>query len=265
MTSERQRVDLPTVLGFGLLLMPLTTMWHEIGGHGAACVVTGGHVDALGAFYVNCTAPGRGAAVIVAVAGVAVDTVAALVLVQLWREARGDLARLALWLAWCDKAMVAAGYFLFSGVTGLGDLGPGVGGGIVPLPLPLVWRAAEALIGGVAYGLIIRVSMRALTAMLGDAPTTRSARRRIAHGYYAAAGCASLLVGLLNPLGLFITLASAVAASFGGLAGLISVGFAVPRGREERVFCVRRSWPVIIAGLVVAVAFAAVLGPTVSY
>jgi len=264
MAEQRQQVDLLTVLGLGLLLMPLTTMWHEIGGHALACVVQGGRLQAVGAFYVDCTAPGRAAAVVVAVAGVAVDTIAALVLVQFWRRAQGDLARLVLWLAWCDKAMVAAGYFLFSGVTGLGDLGPGDSDGIGPLPFPWAWRAVEMLIGGLAYALVIRAAIRMLTAMLGDSPDTRTSRRRIAHGYYAAAGCASVLVGLLNPLGLFITLASAAAASFGGLAGLISVGFAVPRGEEVRPFTVPRSWPVIVAGLVVAVAFAAVLGPSVS-
>lgn len=35
-----QRVDLATVIGWGMLLMPLLTMWHEIGGHAAACAVS---------------------------------------------------------------------------------------------------------------------------------------------------------------------------------------------------------------------------------
>lgn len=265
MNDGRAQVNLLTVVGLGLLLMPLTTMWHEIGGHAAACVAQGGRASAVGAFYVDCTGLTRGATIIVATAGVAVDTIAALIAFQLWRRARGDLARLVLWLVWVDKAMVAAGYFLFSGVTGLGDLGPGKGGGIGPLPTPLLWRAGEALLGGAAYFLITRAAIRTLTAMLGDAPSTRTARRRIAHGYYAAAGIASVLVGLLNPVGLFITLASAAAASFGGLAGLISVGFAVPHGADERRFEIRRSWPIVIAGLVVAVLFAAVFGPTVSW
>ena len=264
MSDRSQRIDLLTVIGIGLLLMPLTTMWHEIGGHVAACAVQGGRLAAVSAFYVGCDGLGRQADIIVAVAGVAVDTLAAVVLFQLWRRARGDLARLVLWLAWADKAMVAAGYFLFSGVTGLGDLGPGARGGVGPLPQPELWRAAEAVFGGAAYFLVVRAAIRMLTNMLGNAPTTRPARQRIAHGYYFAAGCASVLVGLLNPLGLFITLASAAAASFGGLAGLISVGFAVPRGEEQRPFEVNRSWPVIAAGVLVAGAFAVVLGPTVS-
>jgi len=264
MSDRVQRIDLLTVIGLGLLLMPLTTMWHEIGGHAVACAVQGGRLAAVSAFYVVCEGLGRRANILVAIAGVAVDTVAAVVLHQLWRRVRGDLARLVLWLAWADKAMVAAGYFLFSGVTGLGDLGPGEGGGIGPLPQPELWRAAEAVLGGVAYFLIVRAAIRMLTAMLGDAPASRPARQRIAHGYYLASGCASVLVGLLNPMGLFITLASAAAASLGGLAGLISVGFAVPRGDEQRAFVVERSWPVIVAGVLMAVAFAVVLGPTVS-
>jgi len=120
-------------------------------------------------------------------------------------------------------------------------------------------------VGGVGYVLITRTAIRTLGAMVGDAPETRLSRRAIAHGYYLAAGLASVLVGLLNPLGLFITLASAAAASFGGLAGLISVGFFVPHGTELKPFSVRRSWPVIVGGSVVAIGFAVVLGPTVSF
>ncbi len=262
MADEAQRIDVATIIGLGILLMPVLTMWHEIGGHAAACAVEGGHVATIGAFYVDCEGLSGAAQLLVSCAGVLVDSVLALVAFALWRRATGDMARLTLWLIWVTKAFVAAGYFCFSGATGAGDLGPGVGGGIGPLPLPYLWRAAE-LAGGIAvYLLLVRAAIRTLTAMLGDAPATGPARRVIAHGYYATIGVAAVLVGLLNPIGIFITIMSAAASSFGGTAGMISIGFAVPRGPTTKSFVIGRSWAIIVVGVVVFVGFALVLGPS---
>ena len=130
MTDKTQRVHIATVIGLGMLLMPLLTMWHEIGGHAAACAVQGGRVTTIGAFYVECEGLAGARRMLVAFAGVGVDSVLALVAFRLWRRAKGDLARLGLWLIWVSKAFVTAGYLCFSGATGVGDLGPGAGGEI---------------------------------------------------------------------------------------------------------------------------------------
>jgi hypothetical protein len=262
MADEAQQLDLSTIIGLGLLLMPALTMWHEIGGHAAACAVQGGHVATIGAFYVDCEGLSGAARVLVSASGVIVDTVLALVAFALWRRATGDMARLTLWLIWVTKAFVAAGYFCFSGATGVGDLGPGVSGGIGPLPSPYLWRATEFVVGVAAYALLVRAAIRTLTAMLGDAAATGPARRVIAHGYYATIGVAAVLVGLLNPIGLFITIMSAAASSFGGNAGMISIGFAVPRGSTTKAFVIARRWVIIAAGVAVFVGFAWVFGPS---
>lgn len=266
MTSNAQtRIDPVTVVGLGLVLMPLLTMWHEIGGHAAACAIQGGHVAAIGAFYVDCLGLTGVPRVIVACAGVAMDTLLAIVAFGLWRRTTGDLARLALWYVWVTKGFVAAGYFCFSGVSGFGDLGPGPDGGIGPLPMPWVWRAAFLAIGALTYWRLIVAAIRTLTEMLGDAAATRAARRTIAHVYYGTIGVVALLVGLLNPVGLFITVMSAAASSFGGNAGFISIGFAGPSGTDERGFVVRRNWGILAAGVLVSGAFAVVLGPSMGF
>ena len=262
MADETQRIDLATVIGLGMLLMPVLTMWHEIGGHAAACAVQGGHVATIGAFYVDCDGLSGAARLLVSCAGVMVDSVLALVAFALWRRARGDLARLTLWLIWVTKAFVAAGYFCFSGAAGVGDLGPGAHGGIGPLPLPYLWRAAELTVGILAYIVLVRAAIRTLTAMLGDSAATGPARRIIAHGYYATIGAVAVLVGLLNPIGMFITIMSAAASSFGGNAGMISVGFAVPGGATTKPFVIARNWAIVMAGVVVSAGFALVLGPS---
>ncbi|MEO8336838.1 MAG: hypothetical protein ABI664_17780 [bacterium] len=262
MADEAQRIDLPTIIGLGILLMPVLTMWHEIGGHAATCAVQGGHVATIGAFYVDCEGLRGAPRLLVSCAGVMVDSLLAVVAFALWRGAEGNMARLVLWLTWVTKAFVAAGYFCFSGATGAGDLGPGVGGGIGPLPSPYLWRAVELAVGIAAYVLLVRAAIRTLTAMLGDAAATGRARRVIAHGYYATIGVSAVLVGLLNPIGIFITIMSAAASSFGGNAGMISIGFAVPRGPTTKPFVIGRSWAIIAVGVVVFVGFALILGPS---
>lgn len=261
-----EQVGWPTVIGLALLLMPLTTMWHEIGGHALACVVQGGRVAAIGAFYVDCEGLAGWPQAIVALAGATVDAALATVAWALWRRARGDLARLALWYVWVDKAMTAAGYLAFSGVTGFGDLAPGAtgGGGLGPVPHPVPFRLAEVVLGGLIYAWIVRSAIRTLTTMLGGGGATAQARRRIAHGYYLTAGFAAVIVGLANPVGFVIVLMSAAASSFGGLAGLISVGFAVPGVGAPTAFRVAAHWSLVGAGAVALALFALVLGPTLT-
>lgn len=263
MTTNIQRIDRLTIVGLALLLLPLTTMWHEIVGHAAACAIQGGRVSTIGAFYVDCDGLTGLPRIVVACAGVAVDALLSLGAWLLWRRAKGDLARLVLWYLWIGKGFVAAGYFCFSGVSGVGDLGPGAGGGIGPLAMPLVWRGAFLLFGAIDYWRLAVAAIRALSVMLGDSSATSPARRCIAHLYYAALGVVAVLVGLLNPVGLFITILSAAASSFGGNAGYISIGFAVPAGEIERPFVIARHWPLIGAGVIATLAFAVVLGPSI--
>lgn len=260
-----QRVDFLTVAGWGFVLMPLLTMWHEIGGHAAACVVQGGHVATLGAFYVDCVGLSGLPDVIVACAGVTVNLLLAIVAHGLWRRATGDASRIVLWLVWVSEAFVASGYFLFSGATGFGDLGIGKGGSLSGLDLAWPVQVGEILFGVASYVLLVRAAIQALDAMIGKGPETRRARRLIAHVYYASVGMAAVLVGLLNPLGIVITVLSAAASSFGGLAGFISIGFAAGTEGVARPVLFPRNLLVVGLGLVMAVGFGAVLGPSVQF
>jgi len=257
----KQRVDLFTIAGLGMLLVPLLTMWHEIGGHAAACVVQGGHISTLGAFYVDCDPISPTRDLVVASAGVAVNILLACIVYRLWLRATSDMARLILWLIWVGEGFVAAGYFCFSGVSGFGDLGTGPQGSFAHLPYPWLIRILEIAIGVPAYILLVQQGIRSLRTMLGGGPETNTSRRRIAHGYYATAGIVAVLVGLLNPVGIVITILSAAASSFGGLAGFISIGFA-GNSESPKDFQIKRQWLLILAGMAVTLAFAIVLGPS---
>ncbi len=192
-----------------------------------------------------------------------VDGALASVAYLLWRRATGDTARLMLWLLWVTKAFVAAGYLCFSGVTGVGDLGPGADGGIGPLADHWLWRIGEASVGIALYTWLVRRAISTLSTMVGDSPATRSVRREIGYPYYLTLGIAAVIVDLFNPVGLFITIMPSAASSFGGNAGFLAVAPNVPNGRRQLRFVVPRNLPMLVLGIAATLVFAIVLGPSI--
>jgi hypothetical protein len=262
-TGTTPRVDLWTLAGLALLLLPLLTMAHELGGHALACVASGHLPSQLGAYYIECPGTGPWAHRLVAMAGTGMDVVLAVLALLGWHRARQPLPRLVLWIVFTVKGMVAAGYWMFSGVSNLGDWGPAAGGGIGPLPWPWLWRAVMFAIGLAVYIGVVRQSIRMLRTMLGGGEVAGRTQWHIAMAIYLIGGVSAVLVSLFNPLGIVITLMSAIASSFGGTAGLFNVAYAKPCNEPPRGFVIDRSYAIFVAGVLMTLAFAAVLGPTV--
>ncbi|MBT2187900.1 hypothetical protein [Sphingobium nicotianae] len=260
--TARQEVDRPTLAGMVLLLAPLLTMAHEIGGHGSACLLTGGTIEAIGAYYVDCHSATALAGRIVALAGTVADLMVGAVAFLLWRWAQSASLRIFLWMVFTCKLLVAAGYPLFSGVTGIGDWGVGMQGGLGPLPYPWVWRVALALLGLAAYLGVMRLASRTLDAMIGGTEASVRLRRLIPMTLYLGSGAVAIIVGLFNPVGLFILLASAIASTFGGMAGLFNVAFRQPPSEPAREVVLARQPVLIGLGVAAVIAFALVLGQT---
>ncbi|GAA0259066.1 hypothetical protein [Rhodanobacter caeni] len=262
-THPRPWIDRWTLAGLALLLLPLLTMAHELLGHAVACVATGHQPGELGAYYVECPGTQGWSSRIVAMAGTGMDVVLAVLAYLAWRRLRRPLPRLVAWAVFTVKGMVAAGYWMFSGVTNLGDWGPDVGGGLGPLPWPWLWRVVLFVAGLVAYIQVVRAAIRMLGAMLGGGEQAARTQRQTAMTLYVVGGVSALLVSLFNPLGMVITLTSAIAASFGGTAGLFNVAYARRSTLPAQDFHIGREPVLIILGVLVTVAFAVVLGPTI--
>lgn len=261
--SAMPRVDRWTLAGLALLLLPLLTMAHELAGHALTCVATGHLPSELGAYYIECPGTGPWARRIVAMAGTGMDVVLAVLASIAWGRLRRPLPRLVLWIVFTVKGMVAGGYWMFSGVSNLGDWGPDVGGGIGPLPWPWLWRAIMFAVGLYVYIAVVRRAIRMLREMLGGGELAHRVQWRIAMTIYLIGGVSAVLVSLFNPLGIAITLMSAVASSFGGTAGLFNVAYAKPCNEPARDFVIGRHYAIVVAGVLLTLAFAAVLGPTV--
>lgn len=258
---QKQHIDRVTIIGWAMVLMPVLTMWHEIGGHAAMCALQGGRVQEIGAFYVQCRGLTGTPEILVACAGAGVNVILAVIAFFMWRRARTDISRLVLWLVWVTQGFVAAGYPAFSGITGTGDFGVGRGGALAGHGLPAGIGYLEAFVGIGAYALLVRTAARTLTTLLGDGLASLPARLEVTRTYYISAGVAALLVGALNPIGVFVTIMSAMASTFGGLAGLFRVGSKVSASGSDRPFQFPRNKTVVVVGMAIFVAFAAVLGP----
>lgn len=263
MKNARTAIDPITVIGLIAVLGPLLTMAHELGGHALACLATGNVLTELGAYYVNCSASSLWGQRVVAAAGPSVDILLAVLGWLAWRVLRQPLARLAAWVVAVFKGLVAAGYWLFSGVVGIGDWAPGAHGGMGMMAYPWLWRAVLTVVGLVAYIAVVRWAMRGIDAMLGGGVLAQGVRRRSVLLMYATNGAIAILVGLFNPVGFWIILASAAASSFGGLAGLFNVAYRAPQPGRPEPFCVERSYTLLVLGLLTSAVFAVILGPTI--
>ena len=256
-------VDGISVAALALVLMPLLTMAHELGGHAAACVLTHGRLTAVSAFYVDCDSASLLSKRLVALAGPTMDAALAVLLYGVWGNSRGDWPRLILWYCWLCCGFEAAGYMMFSGLLGLGDLGPTGDGGLAPVSHPLLWQIGLAVIGVITYVALVGAGQRTLTGMIGPGLATRNTRRKIAHGFYLAYVVAAIVASLPNPHGLDIILTSALASSGGAIAGLINIGFGARGTGSGSPFHIKRSLMLVAGGLVITGIFATTLGPTI--
>jgi len=78
------------------------------------------------------------------------------------------------------------------------------------------------------------------------------------------------IAGAFNPHGMILILISAAASTFGGTSALLWApnllrGTLIPYGPPAEPMPIPKSWPLIVASGAVALAFIAVLGPSVRF
>jgi hypothetical protein len=265
--GQPTRIDLVTVAALSAVAFIVSTVCHEALGHGGTCLAVGDHILDLGAYYVKCDR-GNGPAwtsQAIAAAGSTVNLILMAVFYLLLKARLSSAAprgsgSVFLWLMFALNGLTWAGYFLFSGVAGIGDWGTGDGAVLQGVPNALIWRAVMAVVGGGLYFLIGRAAGRLLGSVAGSQKTGRT----VSWTAYFTGGLIAIPVGFLNPLGLYVLLASAVASSWGGASGLLWCG-RFTRDDEVVTLSVSRNWPWIAAGLAIIAAYALVLGPTIHF
>jgi hypothetical protein len=258
--------DAPTLAAIAALAYVLSVALHEHLGHTAACVLLGSRPLEVGAFYVDCDAARLTGVGIrgVAVAGPLVSLLVGVLALAMLPRLAAPAVRCLTWLIGSMGLMTATGYLIFSGASGLGDLGLEADSLFHDVSHPVVLRLALFAIGVIGYRLAVRRAARAISASVPGSGAERiRAFSRITRIAYLSGAAVCLVIGALNPRGIIIVLESAAAASLGGTVGLLFMGRQLgPADAAAPSITFARQWGWIGAAALLVGMYAAVLGPT---
>lgn len=270
MDPERPRHDPLTIVAIALLAYVIGDVLHEAAGHGGACLLVGGRPLVLSTVHFECDSHAVGAwgERFIAAGGTLANLCAGALAVLARRRAVSASGAVTwfLWLLMAVNLLAGTGYFLFSGVGGIGDWADFVRG------LGPVWvtRLGLTVLGGFSYWLVVLRAVRALGPFLrGDGEERVRSATRMTLPAYLAGGILSCVAGLRNPVGMILVAISAAAASFGGTSGLAWMpqllrGERAAASGGTQLF-VSRSWGWIVGGAVAAAVFVLMLGPGVRF
>ena len=259
-------VDPFTVGAIAILAYMLGNVLHEGAGHGGACLLAGGKPLAISSVYFECGADSR----LVMAAGTLMNLLAGAVFFALGRLTGRNSPRLKyfFWIAMTINLFTGTGYFLFSGIGGIGDWGEFIHG----LGPQWLWRIGLTILGAVTYALAARISLLELHPLIGSDQAQRYQRAvRLTAVPYFAGGILMCIAGALNPQEWSSFSISAAASTFGGTSGLmwatnwLKRGTMIPFGPPANPMPIQRSWPLIVTACAAALAFIAVLGPSIRF
>lgn len=221
--------DFWTLAAFGVLAYMISSVLHEGLGHGGMAWLSGARQITVASTYMDAGFDTRSILAAGTVANL-VFGVLGLIVLRTIRAGAVPL-RLSLWALTAFNLLLGTGYFLFSGVAGVGDWAEWMKG-LTPM---WAWRVGFTLLGIVTYVLSAWLLARALVAIMGSAEESRL--RRMTWVMYFAGGFTACVAGARNPMGWKLVLISAAASSLGGASGLLwlpSIAGAMARKAREK-------------------------------
>jgi hypothetical protein len=243
-----------TIVSMAVIASATATLLHEGLGHGVVAWLRGDGVTELTSNHLSSVRPDRW----VEAGGTLVNLFVGAVALWCCRAAgaRANL-RYFLWIFAALNLLPGAGYFLFSGILGVGDWEAVISG----LPHQVALRIAMSLFGVGLYGLVVWRLAVAVRPFVPDRATYNVVGR---YPYYAAClfSCAA---GALDPLGLQLFFLSTAPAAFGGSSGLMWADSLMPKARAARELVVERQPAWWFAAGVIGIAYIVVLGRGVRF
>lgn len=255
-----------TIGAIAILAYCLANLLHEGLGHGGACLLMGVHAKVLNAIFLewdSSSVPAFARRIIAAGGGVInlLTGMIALAIVR-WARPRADALGYFLWLFATVSLLMAFGYLLFSGVSGIGDWIM-VFGGLAP---KVVVRSGLTLVGAILYFVVTpRLVVPPFRAFLNGSRAHELQIRRLLRFPYVVGGITFLAAGALNPLGFKLLMISAASAALGGTSFLAWCKIPEHPGSSdqspETALVLRAQGGWIAAGAVMLVVFIGILGP----
>jgi hypothetical protein len=260
---EPAAADAPTVAAIGVVAYALGNIIHEALGHGGACLLSGKAPIAVSTVAMRCSADTR----LVDAGGTVANFAAGALFFGLCRFGRwSPRIYFFFWLCMTINLLTATGYFLFSGVGGFGDWAEFIKG----LGPDWLLRLTLVVVGALSYVTAVRFSLLELRPLIGSEKEARVRRAfRLMLIPYLAGGTLACIAGAFNPDGWILIALSAAASTFGGTSALawsanwLRDARRIPLGSWNRPRPITRSWLWIAIGLVTAIVFIGLIGPSV--
>jgi hypothetical protein len=259
-------LDSLTIAATAILAYMLGSVLHEGLGHGGACVVTGGQALVLSSVHFECSND----KLLVLAGGTLINLLAGALFFLMGRLTSPNHPRWKyfFWIAMSVNLYAGTGYFLFSGIGGIGDWAAFIQG----FSHQWLWRIFLTMFGAVTYYLAARLSLLELRPFIGSDKQERYSRARLLTAIpYFSGGILMCIAGAFNPKGAILILISAAASTFGGTSGLLWAtpwlkrGAMIPYGPPREPLPIARSLPLVIAACATAIGFIAILGPSVRF
>lgn len=263
--SASQSSDALTVASIAALAFMLGNILHEGLGHGGACLLSGGRPLALSSVDFECSADTR----LVMAGGTLMNLLAGALFFVLGRLVSREHPRLKFffWLAMAVNLFAGTGYFLFSGIGGIGDWNDFIRGFGPQLP----WRVGLTMLGVLSYAAAAWLNLMELRPFIGSDEQRYSRAWPMLTVAYFTGGILICTAGAFNPRGAILILISAAASTFGGSSGLLwatqwlKSQSMVPLGSVERPIVIQRSWVWTVVAVVTTIIFVVVLGPSIRF
>jgi hypothetical protein len=235
-----------TIISMAVIASAIATLLHEAVGHGVVAWLRGDIPTELTSNHLSTLQADRW----VDVGGTLVNLLAGAASLLISRSAadRANI-RYFFWILAALNLLPGAGYFLFSGILGLGDWHEVILG----LPHQAALRIGMSVFGAALYVLVVRLLAVFVRPFAPD---------RLP---YWAACLFSCAAGALDPLGVKLFFLSTVPAAFGGSSGLLWADSLMPNAAPDLRLVVHRAPAWWIAAVVLGICYVVFLGRGIQF
>ena len=268
-TNTALKLDLLSIISIAVIVYIIQNVLHEFIGHGGATILVGGKLVSLTTAYLqsnleSASSLGRR---IVAAAGPIVNTVAGILFWIILKKQyhKKNSLTFFLWLLMSVNLFTGLGYFLFSGVSGIGDWITVLHG----VENIWMWRIIMIIAGIILYMLAIWISLRELNLFIGaDEPHRGKRALKLSLIPYLFGSFFTTIGALFNPESMLFVITSA-ASTFGGTSALAWMTQLYSTSWfskiDEQPIIITRNWYWIVAAAILLFVHAFILGPGIMF
>jgi hypothetical protein len=261
-------VDWLTVVAIAAIAISFNVAFHE-GVHALTCVAVGGNLQEYSALYESCDSPSVSQAKMVAGSAPTYNLIAGVFLWIILRNSRKQASEIQffLWLFMLMNWFYGAGYFIFSGISNVGDWAVVING----WEPSWFWRVLITIVGTLLFIFFIRLALQELGKIIGgDGDEQIRRANKLCVLSYFTSFVVVLIAGFFCPYGL---LSLPVTAGTFAVLGALSPLLLMMRWFRTDNFVklvkepleIHRKWQWIVAAIIVVFAYVFILGQTLYF